>query len=64
MHGMAKEIEPLINVVIHTKPKVLTGLTKKGRWSVQEFEILLTQTKEPPAQRRSLPHVWYTCGTW
>jgi hypothetical protein len=28
MHGMANEREPLINVVIDNKPKVLIGLTK------------------------------------
>jgi hypothetical protein len=32
MHGMANEREPLINVVIDNKPKVLTGLTQKGKW--------------------------------
>jgi hypothetical protein len=29
---MANTCEPLINVVIDTKPKVLTGLPKKGMW--------------------------------
>jgi hypothetical protein len=29
MHGMANACEPLINVVIDTKPKVLIGLTKR-----------------------------------
>ena len=29
MHGMANEREPLINVVIDNKPKVLLGLTKR-----------------------------------
>ncbi len=61
---MANTCEPLINVVIDTKPKVLTGLPKKGMWLVQGFEVLLTQTRKPPAKRRSLTHIWYTCGTW
>jgi hypothetical protein len=29
MHGMANRCEPLINVVIDHKPKVLTGLTNR-----------------------------------
>jgi hypothetical protein len=29
MHGMTNQREPLINVVIDNKPKVLTGLTQK-----------------------------------
>jgi hypothetical protein len=28
-HGMANESEPLLNVVIDTKPKMLGGLTKR-----------------------------------
>jgi hypothetical protein len=31
MHGTANEGKPLINVVIDNKPKVLTGLTQKGK---------------------------------
>jgi hypothetical protein len=31
MHGMANVCKPLINVVIHNKPKMLTGLTKRER---------------------------------
>jgi hypothetical protein len=61
---MANTCESLINVVIHNKLKMLKSLTKKGMWSVQGFEVLLTQTPRPPAKRRSLPHAWYTCGTW
>jgi len=61
---MANTGKPLINVVIYDKPKVLRGLTKKGMWWVQEFEVLLTQTIEPPAEKRGLTHAWYTCGTW
>jgi hypothetical protein len=61
---MANTCESLINVVIHNKLKMLTSLTQKGMWSVQGFEVLLTQTPRPPAKRRSLTHAWYTCGTW
>jgi hypothetical protein len=57
------ESEPLINVVIDSKLKVLTSLTK-GTWSVQEFKVLLTQTERSPAERRGLTHAWYSCGTW
>jgi hypothetical protein len=31
MHGMANQREPLINVVIDNKPKVLTGLPQTGK---------------------------------
>ena len=44
MHGMANLGEPLVNVVIDNKPKMLIGLPKKkGTWWVQGLEILLTQ---------------------
>ena len=62
MRGMANRSEPLINVVIDSKPKMLTGLTK-GTWLAQGFPVLLTQTTKPPAERRSLTHAWYTCET-
>jgi hypothetical protein len=60
---MVNGSESLINVVIYDKPKMLRGLTK-GMWLVQGFPVLLTQTLKPPAERRGLPHAWYTCGTW
>jgi len=63
MHGMANVSKSLLNVVIDHKPKMLRGLTK-GMWLVQGFPVLLTQTPKPPAERRGLTHVWYTCGTW
>jgi hypothetical protein len=45
LHGRANEGEPLINVVIDNKPKMLAGLTKKVRGRVQEIKVLLTQTQ-------------------
>jgi hypothetical protein len=61
---MANTCEPLINVVIDTKPKMLIGLPKRECGEVQVVKVHLTQIKEPPAERRSLTHIWYTCGTW
>ena len=54
--GMANICEPLINVVIPSKPKVLTGLDQNGTWSEQGLVYLLPQTRRPPANRRSLTH--------
>jgi hypothetical protein len=56
--------ESLINVVIDNKPKMLRGLPKQGTWLVQEVKVLLTQIRKPPAERRSLTHIRYSCGTW
>jgi hypothetical protein len=61
---MANTGESLVNVVIDNKPKVLTGLPKRERGWERRVKVLLTQTAEPPAERRSLTHIWYTCGTW
>jgi hypothetical protein len=40
---MAKRHEPLINVVINDKPKVLIGLGQKASGQVQEVLSLLSQ---------------------
>jgi len=48
--------ELLINVVMHSKPKVMTGLNQKVRGKDQKLPILLTQTTQPPAERQSLTH--------
>jgi len=40
---MANRGEPLINVVIADKPKMLRGLTKTGGGQAQRLEMLLTQ---------------------
>jgi len=39
---MASVCEILINVVTANKPKMLTGLPKKGMEPVQEFFVLLS----------------------
>jgi hypothetical protein len=48
--------ELLINVVMHNKPKVMTGLNQKVRGKDQKLPILLTQTTRPSAERQSLTH--------
>lgn len=54
--GMANRGEPLLNVVMHDKPKVLRGLTQKGCGPDRGLLFPPTQTTRPPADRRSLPH--------
>jgi hypothetical protein len=38
-HGMANRCEPLINVVIDTKPKMLTGLTNRYRGGFRGYQF-------------------------
>ena len=63
-HGMANEGELLLNVVIDNKPKMLRGLNQKVRERLRSSHFFLTQTTLPPAERQSLTHAWYICGTW
>jgi hypothetical protein len=56
MHGMANRCEPLINVVIDHKPKVLTGLTNRYVAGSGVPNSPDADTPTPSAERRSLPH--------
>jgi hypothetical protein len=49
--------ELLINVVIHNKPKVLTGLHQKGTWYGSEASYSSDADNKPPAERQSLTHL-------
>ena len=62
-HGMANERESLVTVVIDNKLKMLRSLTKGyvGGSGVQNSP---DADSNPPAERRSLTHIWYACGTW
>ncbi len=69
---MVNICEPLINVVIGNKPKVLTWLPKeahrlgpKGKGSSMSAANSLIAEVAPPAERRDLTHaLWYLHGTW
>ncbi len=54
--GMENVSEPLINVVRTNKPKALTGLSQKARGWNRCFPFRLSQTIQPPAERRLLTH--------
>ena len=58
------EHEPLINVVIDTKPKMLRGLTKRyvagsGVRNSSDVDNTATGGETEPN-----PWLWYTCGKW
>jgi hypothetical protein len=53
---MANTRELPLNVVMHDKPKVLKGLTQKGRGRDRGLLFPSTQTTWPPADRQSLRH--------
>jgi hypothetical protein len=68
---MVNKCEPLINVVIENKPKVLIcpartyRLEPKGKGSRIGAPNSPIADDVPPAERRNLTHVvWYSCGTW
>ena len=56
MDGMEKVTEPLLNVVRTNKPKTLTGLSQKARGWNRCFPFRLSQTRQPPADKRLLTH--------
>ena len=53
--------EPLLNVVMTTKPNVLIGLHQQVRGPAEQLRLLLSQTGAPPANRRDLPHPRIVC---
>jgi hypothetical protein len=53
---MANTCELLINVVIGSQPKMLTGWDQNGKGSVQGFVDPLPQTVRFPANRQSLTY--------
>ena len=54
--GKANVSEPLINVVIETEPKALTGSSQKGRAAREQGIVeALPWTIALPAERRGLP---------
>ena len=53
---MANTRESLINVVSAAKPKVLTGLGQKGKWSGVGAPKSSTADGVPPANRRDLTY--------
>ena len=61
--GMANSGELLINAVISSKPKALTGLNQKGKWPGAGAPHSPAVAVEPSAERQSLNHPWYICGT-
>ncbi len=54
--GMENASEPLINVVRTNKPKTLIGLSQKACGWNRCFSLHLSQTRQPPADRRLLTH--------
>ena len=53
---MVNESELLINVVNGNKPKMLTGLNQKGKWSGLEATISSNVDVAPPAKRQNLTY--------
>ncbi len=51
---MVNICESLLNVVSAAKPKVLTGLGQKGKWSGVDASKSSTADGVPPANRRDL----------
>src|SRR5271165_929322 len=62
--GMANPGELLINAVISSKPKALTGLNQKGKWPGAGAPHSPAVAVEPSAERQSLNHPWSIRGTW
>ena len=56
LNDMDNLCELLINVVIGSKPKMLTGLDQNGKWSGLEVTISSNVDAEPPAKRQVLNH--------
>jgi hypothetical protein len=55
MEGMVNTCELLINVVMSTKPKMLTGLSQKALERVQGLDNILSWTRNAPGGERA-PH--------
>jgi len=55
MEGMVNTCELLINVVMSTKPKMLTGLSQKALERVQGLDNTLSWTSNAPGEQRA-PH--------
>ena len=55
MEGMVNTCELLINVVMSTKPKMLTGLSQKALERVQGLDNTLSWTPNAPGGERA-PH--------
>jgi hypothetical protein len=53
---MVNGSELLINVVTPNKPKVLTGLSQKGKWPGARAIKSLAADEVPPAERQDLTH--------
>ena len=69
--GKVNTCEPLINVVMRNKPKVLISparayrLGPKGKRPGIGANLSSIADVVPPAERRNLPHaLWYLHGTW
>jgi hypothetical protein len=58
--GKANSCEPLINVVMKDKPKVLTGLDQNGTGPVLGLATPPPQRQRSPAKRRRPPHPFVT----
>src|SRR5450631_366099 len=56
--------ELLINVVMHNKPKVPTGLHQKVRGKDRRLPIPLTQTTPATGEEAEPNPSWYSRGTW
>src|SRR5260370_22761231 len=56
LSGTVNTCESLINAVIENKPKMLTGLDQKGRWSSSDVPNSSDADVAPPAERRDLTH--------
>ena len=50
MDGMVSIGELRVNVVRKNKSKVLTDLSQKAKWEVQELSLLLLQTPPPTGE--------------
>jgi hypothetical protein len=53
MHGMVNTCELSINVVMSTKPKMLSGLRQKALERVQGLDNTLTWTRNAPGGERA-----------
>jgi hypothetical protein len=56
--------ELLLNVVMSTEPKMLTGLRQKALERVQGLDNTLSWTPNAPAEREHLTPSGQPCGTW
>lgn len=63
-NGTANRCELLINVVMHNKPKVMTGLNQKGMWQGSEASYSSDADNKATGGEAEPHPFWYSRGTW